>query len=103
MMRKRFKRMMQFFLVIAISFFILTPPAYLRYSNLSEAKFLSSDLGFENTDRENRTPDNENDLKVFGPTAFFIISLLGTHLFEQSLHLFPQTFSLRHQTFRLRC
>jgi hypothetical protein len=101
-MKTRFKSI-QIFLVLAIFVFILTPPAYLRYSNLLEAKFLSSDLGFENPDRENRSPDNENDLKVFGPTAFFIISLLGTHLFEQSLHLFPQAFSLHHHTFRLRC
>jgi hypothetical protein len=101
-MKKRFKRI-QIFLVIAISVFILAPPVYLHYSNLLDAKFLSSDLGFENSDRENRPPDNENDLKVFGPAAFSILSILGTHLFEQSSHFFPQPFSLRHKTFGLRC
>ena len=94
---------MQFFLVIAISFFILAPPACLRYTQLSDAKFLSSDIGFENPDRENRMPDHEDDWKGFSPMAFSILSLLGTHLFEQSSHFFPQPFSLRHKTFGLRC
>jgi hypothetical protein len=101
-MKKRFKGI-QIFLVIAIFVFILAPPAFLRYSNLSDAKFLSPDLGFENPDRENSPPDNESALKVFGPAAFFILFILGTHLFEQSSHFFPQSFYMRHKTFGLRC
>ena len=101
-MKKRFKSI-QIFLVIAISLFILAFPAYLRCTNLSETKFASSDLGFENPDQENGLPDNENELKVFGPTAFFTIFLLGTNLFEQSSHLFSQALSLRQKTFVLRC
>jgi len=103
MMGRRFKRMIQFILVIAISFFILAPPVCLRYTQWSEAKFLSPDLAFENPDRENRPTDNENTLKVFGPVAFFILFILGTDLFVQSSRFFSQSFSLRHKTFCLRC
>jgi len=101
-MKKRFKRI-QFILVIAISLFILALPAYLRCTNLSETKFATSDLGFENPGQENGLPDNENELKVFGPTAFFIIFLLGTNPFEQYSQLFFQVLSLRKKTFVLRC
>jgi flagellar basal body-associated protein FliL len=101
-MKKRFKSI-QIFLVIAISLFILALPAYLRCTNLSETKFASSDLGFENPGQENGLPDNGNELKVFGPTAFFTTFLLSTNLFEQSLHLFSHTLSLRQKTFVLRC
>jgi hypothetical protein len=101
-MKKRFKSK-QIFLVMVISVFILALPAYLRCINLSEAKFLSTDLSFENPDQENGPPDNENGLKVFGPSAFFITFFLGAYLFEQPSHFFPQLFSLHHQAFRLRC
>ncbi len=101
-MKKRFKRI-QISLVIAISLFILALPAYLRCTNLSETKFASSDLGFENPGQENGLPDNENELKVFGPTAFFTIFLLSTDLFEQSPHLFPRPLSLCQKTSILRC
>jgi len=101
-MKKRFKRI-QFFLVIAISLFILALPAYLRCTNLSETKFASSDLGFENPGQENGLSDNGNGLKVFGPSAFFTLFLLSTNLFEQSSHLFSQVLSLRQKTPVLRC
>jgi hypothetical protein len=95
--------MMQFLLVIAISFFILAPPACLHYTQWSGTKSLSSDLAFENPDRENSPPDNENILKVSGPVAFCILFILGTDLFVQSSLFFPQSFSLRYKTFCLRC
>ena len=101
-MKKRFKSI-QIFLVVAISLFILALPAYLRCTSLSETKFASSDLGFENPGQENGLPDNENELKVFGPIAFFTIFLLSTNLFEQSSHLSRRTLSLRQQTSVLRC
>jgi hypothetical protein len=101
-MKKRFKSI-QIFLVIAISLFILALPAYLRCTNLSETKFASSDLGFENPGQENGLPDNGNELKVFRPTAFSTTFLLSTNLFEQSSHLFSQALSLRQTTFVLRC
>jgi hypothetical protein len=101
-MKKRLK-IIQIFLVIPISLFILALPAYLRCTNLSATKFASSDLGFENPDQENGLPDNENELKVFRPAAFFTIFLLGTNLSEQSSHFFSQTLSLCQKTFVLRC
>jgi hypothetical protein len=101
-MKKRFKSM-QIFLVIVICLFVLALPGYLRSTHFPETKFASSDLGFENPSQENGLPDNENELKVFGQAAFFTIFLLGTNLSEQSSHLFSQTFSLHQKTFVLRC
>jgi hypothetical protein len=101
-MKKRFKRI-KILLVIAISLFILALPAYLRCTNLSETKFFSSDLSFENPDQENGLSDNENELKVFGPTALFTVFLPGTNFSEQSSHLFSQVLSLRQKNFVLRC
>lgn len=101
-MKERFKRI-QIFLVITISLFILALPAYLRCTMLSQAKFISSDLSFENPDQEEGLPDNGKGSKVLGPTALFIIFPLGANLFEQSSHLFSHTLSLRQRTFVLRC
>jgi len=101
-MKKGFENR-QIFLAIAISLFILALPAYLRCTNLSETKFISFDLSFENPDQKDGPLDNENELKGFGPTAFSIIFLLGTNLFERSSHLFSQALSLRQKTFVLRC
>ena len=101
-MKKRFKRI-QIFLIIAICFFILAFPAYLRCTKLSQTKFISSDLSFENPDQEEGLPDNEKELKVYGPYALLIIFHLVTNLFEQPSHLFSQTLSLCQRTFALRC
>ena len=102
-MKKRFKSI-QIPLVIIICLFILALPAYLRFTNSSGSKFASSDLFFENPDQENGLPDNgENELKVFGPTAFFTILLLGTNLSEQPSHLFSRALSFRQKTSILRC
>jgi hypothetical protein len=100
-MKKRLKRI-QIFLAIAISLFILAFPAYLRCTQLSQTKFISSDLSFENPDQEEGLPDSEKELKVYGSSATLIIFHLGTNLFEQS-RLFSQTLSLRQKTFVLRC
>ncbi len=100
---KQRSRSIQVFLVIPISLFVLALPAYLRCSNLSEIKFVSYELSFETPDQENELAGNENELKTFGPTAFFSIFLLGTSFFEQVRHLFSQAFSLRQNTFVLRC
>ena len=101
-MKKRFKRI-QIFLVMAISLFILALPAFLRCTYLSQTKFVSSDLGFENPGQEEGLPDNEKELKGYGPSALLIIFLLGTHLLEQSSHLFPRSLSLIQKTSILRC
>ena len=101
-MKKRFKGI-EILLIIAISLFILALPAYLGCTHLSQTKFVSSDLGFENPDQEEGLPDNEKKLKVYEPSAFLIIFLLGTNLFEQSSYLFPQALSLRQRIVVLLC
>jgi hypothetical protein len=101
-MKKRFKGI-QIFLVIAISLFILALPAYLRCTRLSQTKFVSSDLSFANPVQEEGLPDNEKELKVYGPSILLIIFLLGTNLFELSFHLFPKIISLRQRIVVLRC
>jgi len=101
-MMKRFDRI-RIFLVIAICFFILALPAYLRSTKVAQTKIASSDLSFENPDQEEGLPDNEKELKVYGSTAVLAMLLLGTNFFEQSLHLFSQAPFLRQGTFVLRC
>lgn len=101
-MKKWFKGI-QIFVVLTISFFILALPAYLHCTKLSEANFVSSDLSFENPDRQNELSDYENELRVFGPSAFSIIFLPRTNLLQQSSHFFPQALSLRQKPFILRC
>jgi len=101
-MKKRFKRR-QSFLAIVACFFILAFPAYLRSTRLSQTKFVSSDLSFENPDQEEGLPDNEKELKVYGPSTLLIMFFLGINLFEQSSHLFPRSLSLRQKTSVLRC
>jgi len=101
-MKKRFKSI-QIFLVIAISLFVLALPAYLRCTHLSQTKFVSSDLSFESPDQEEGLPDNEKELKVFGPNAFPTLFVLATNLFDQSSHLFSPALSLRQRIVVLRC
>jgi len=101
-MKKRSK-WIQICLVIAISLFILVPPAYLRCTQLAETKFVSSDLSIENPDQEDGLPDNEKELKVYGPSTLLIIFLLGITSFEQSSYLFSQAPSLRQRIVVLRC
>jgi hypothetical protein len=101
-MKKRFKGI-QIFLVTAISLSIVALPAYLRCAQLSQTKFVSSDLSFENPDEEEGLPDNEKELKVYGPSALLIMFFFGFNLFEQSSHLFPRSLSLRQKTSVLRC
>jgi hypothetical protein len=101
-MRKKFESM-QFFVVIAISLFILAVPAYFRCTSLSEARFVSFDLSFENPDQKDGSLGNENGWKVFAPAAFFMVFLLGTNLFERICHLFLEAFPLLQKAFVLRC
>jgi hypothetical protein len=101
-MKKRF-RAPQIFLVIAISFFVLTLPAYLRYIKLSEANVVSSGLSFENPDQQSERSDYENELEGFGPGAISITFLPGTSLLKQSFHSFSQELSPRQKPFILRC
>ena len=101
-MGERFKSI-QILLVLAISLFILALPAYLRCTKLSQTKFISSDLSFENPDQEEGLPDNEKELKVYGSSAPLIMFHMGTHLFQQSSYLFFKTLPLHQRTVLLRC
>ena len=101
-MKKGFKRI-QILLAITISLFILALPACLRCTQLSQTKLVASDLSFENPDQEEGLPDNEKELKVYGPSTLLIMFLLGINLFEQPSHLFPRSLSLRQKTSVLRC
>jgi hypothetical protein len=96
-------RGIQIFLMIAISLCILALAGYLRYTQLSQYKFVSADASLENPDPEQELPDNEKELKVDGSSALSIMFHLGTHLFDQPFLLFFQTLSLRQVTFVLRC
>lgn len=93
----------QIFLVIALPLFILASPAYLSCTQLSQSKFVSSDLSFENPDQEEGLPDNQKGWKVYGSSTPLIIFHLRTNRFEQSSYLFFQTPSLPQETFVLRC
>ena len=101
-MKKGMKRI-QILIGIAISLFILALPAYLRCTQPSQSRFISSDLSFEDPGQEEGLPDSEKELKVYGSGALLIIFDLGTNLFEQSFHFFSQTLSLHQKTSVLRC
>ena len=101
-MKKTYKRL-QIFMVIAISPFILAFLTYLRCTQLSQTKFVSSDFTFESQDQEERLSDSEKELKVYGASALLIMFRLPTNSFEQSTHLFSKKLPLRQKTFVLRC
>jgi hypothetical protein len=101
-MKKRFKKT-QIFLVTAISLLILAFPPYLRYTELSQTQFVSSDLSFANPDREERLPDNEKELEGFGLSIILMMFFWITSLFEQFSRLFPRSLSLCQKTPLLRC
>jgi hypothetical protein len=97
------RKLIQIFLVIVISAFILVFPAYLRCSYLAGAKFLSADLGFENPDQEDLFSDQHNQSKIFVSIVFLIKLLPGTNLFDQiSRFCFLASF-LDQKTLILRC
>ncbi len=101
-MENRFKGI-RIFLSIAIPFFILALPAYLRCTQLLQFRFVSPDLTFERQGQEEGLPDSEKELKVFASNALLIIFDLSTNPLEHSFHLFSQPFSLHQKTFVLRC
>jgi hypothetical protein len=101
-MKETYKRL-QIFMVIVMTPFILTFSTYLRWTQLSQTKFVSSDLTFENQDQEERLSDSENELKVYGSSAFLILFHLVAGSFDQSSHLLSKRLPLRQKTLILRC
>ncbi len=100
-MKKTFEGI-QIFLIVVVSLFILALPAYLHYTQISQIKFVSSDLSFENPDQEEGLADGEKELKVYGSSALLIVFLLGVNLLEHSPYLF-QVLSLQQRIIVLRC
>jgi len=101
-MNNRFQGL-HLFLVITIPLLILAHPACLRSAQLSQAKFVTSDLSFDNPVQEDGLPDNEKELKIYGPSTFLMVFLSGITFFEQSSRLFSKALSLRQRIVVLRC
>ena len=80
------RRLIQSFLVIAISLSIPFFQTYFRYYDLAEADFLSPDLSFESPDEEISLIIKQNESKIFLSSAFCIIFRLKIILAEQFLH-----------------
>jgi len=97
------RKPIQILLVIVISAFTLVFPAYLRCSNLVGAKFLSTDLSFENPDQEDVFFGQQNELKSFFPIAFLIRLSTGTNLSYQISPFSSLTSFLDQKTLTLRC
>ena len=96
-------RSIQSLLVIAISFFILVFPAYLRYTNLSEMNFFPTDLNFENPDQEDQLQDQQHGSDLFSLNVFYALSLPEANPFKQLCHFFSPVPSLDQKTSILRC
>jgi len=97
------RRVIQTFLVIAISLFIPIVQTYLHYYVLSEADFLSSDLKFESPDQEILPIIKQNEYKIFLSSASSIIFLAEVILVEQFPHLSFTLCSLEEKVVILRC
>ncbi len=92
----------QSFLIMVISLLILIFPTYLRCTQLSQIKFVSSDIGFENSGQEDRVPDSQKQFNVYGAISFLIILLSVINLLER-FHFFSQTPSVFRRIVVLRC
>jgi hypothetical protein len=101
-MKKRFE-IIQIPLIIIISLFVAAVPSYFRCAKLPQAKFVSSDLSFENPDQGEGIPFNQKELKVYKSTDLLRMVLLGVYPVEQTSHLFARPLSLHHKTPVLRC
>jgi hypothetical protein len=97
------RKPIQILLVIVISAFTLFSPAYLRCSNLAGAKFLSTDLSFENPDQEDVFLGQQNQSKTFVSTVLLIKLLPGTDLHGQTSRFCSLASFLDQKTLILRC
>jgi hypothetical protein len=98
------RKLIQTFLAIAIFFFILVFPFYPRCSYFAEPNPFSTDLGFENPDKDNQFVDHQQDgSKAFALTFFLFGFLLKVDVFKHSPYFFSQTLSLNQENLILRC
>ncbi len=92
------------FLPIAISFFILVFPFYLRCPYFAEADPFPTDLGFETPDQDDEFVDQPQDgSKALGLTSFPYGVFLRAVFFKHFPYSFSQTSSLNQEDLILRC
>ncbi len=97
------RRSIQNYLVIAISFFILTFPTYRLFFDFSQMNLFPADLNFENPDQDYQFNDLKYESDTFLLGASIINSPLEGHPFKQSYHLSSPVASLDQRTCVLRC
>jgi hypothetical protein len=97
------KRLTRFVLVIAISFFVPLPSAYLDYHDLGEADFFARDICFENPDQENLLMDQHHKSNALLSAAFSNRLPPFIEVSEQSPLFSLSACSLDQKTFILRC
>jgi hypothetical protein len=97
------RRVVQTFLVIAISLFIPIFQAYFHYYDLAEADFLSFGLRFESPDQEISLTIKQSESKIFLPSASCITFGLKIILAEQFPHSPSILCSFNQKALVLRC
>ncbi len=97
------RRSIRNYLVIAISFFVLTFPSYLLFSSFSQMNFFRADLNFENFDQDCQLKDQVDESDLFLISALPIKSFLGFDFLEQSYCSSLAVPSLIQKTCHLRC
>ena len=97
------RKPIQFFLVIAVSAFILVSPTYLRSPNSEGVRLLSADLSFENLDQDDIFSCQPGQAKAFLSTNLTAKSLPESILFDRASRLFLLASFPDHKASILRC
>ncbi len=94
----------QAILPVAIPFFILVFPFYPFCSCFAEANPFSTDLGFENPDRDDQFFGHQQDgSRAFVLTLFFLKFNPKVDVLEHSFYRSSQPPSVNQENFTLRC
>ena len=92
------------FLVITIcSFAVAVHVYFLRYAGLSRIAPFSTDLSFENSDRDDQFKDFQRRSDACLSTMFLIVLFSGTSHFKMVLHLASLASPLDKRILPLRC
>jgi hypothetical protein len=97
------RRVIQIFLVMAISLSILVSSTFGQYYTLAAADFISLNLKLEAFDQDCLSAAIQSELKMSGLGGLFNGFQLLTCLFEKSFHLLSHVSSLDQKTLVLRC
>lgn len=97
------RRFIQNYLLIAVSFFVLTFPAYLLFSSFSEMNLFPSDLNFENPDQDYQFNDQEHESGASLLGTFIVKFLEEISLFDRSYHPLSPAPTLDQKACILRC